>query len=107
MPMPKGKAPANGPKDSTATIGFEAAALRGIANPTGEAKMQVVSAAKDNDTNFAWVQHSTHQLALHGMADVDSVCLRSASAVLANGGVSSGQGEIRMALDPRNDFDCC
>ena len=51
---------------------------------------------KGND-NFAGVQQPIRHLELHGMAGF----------VLANGGVSSGPGEIRMALDPRNDFDCC
>ena len=110
-------------------------ALRDSAFLQREAKMQVVSEAKDNfrkdddvrwqpsgarstakgspqserggvhqfglppkgNANSAWVQHFIHHLALHGMAGF----------VLANGGVSSGPGEIRMALDPRNNFDCC
>ena len=30
-----------------------------------------------------------------------------AEDVVANGSMSSGQGEIRMALDSRNNFECC
>jgi len=45
------------PKDSTATIGFEATALRGSAFLQSEAKPQVVSEAKDNfrkDDDVRW-----------------------------------------------------
>ncbi len=46
---------------------------------------QVVIESRDNNANFDWVQHFNHHLASQqGMADVDFVCLRSASAVLAN-----------------------
>ena len=66
-------------------------ALRGSAFLQTEAIPQVVSEAKDNNANFAWVQHFLHHLAPQGMAGVDSVCLRSAPAVLANGSMSSNQ----------------
>ena len=63
---------------STATIGFEARvrmdgirpvppkpAWRDSANTFPEGKQQVVSEAKDNNSNFAWVQYFIHQLASH------------------------------------------
>jgi type I restriction enzyme M protein len=83
-------------------------ALRGSAFLQSEAKMQVVSEAKDNfrkdddvrwqfgvppkgNANFAWVQHFIHHLAPQGMAGF----------VLANGSMSSnqsGDGDIRRNL---------
>jgi type I restriction enzyme M protein len=91
-------------------------ALRGSAFLQSEAKMQVVSEAKDNfrkdddvrwqfgvppkgNANFAWVQHFIHHLAPQGMAGF----------VLANGSMSSnqsGEGDIRRALIEADLVDC-
>jgi type I restriction enzyme M protein len=56
-------------------------ARRDSANFSPEVTPQVVSAAKDNNANFAWVQHFIHHLAPQGMAGF----------VLANGSMSSNQ----------------
>ena len=56
-------------------------ARRDSANTKPEGKPQVVSEAKDNNANFAWVQHFIHHLAPQGMAGF----------VLANGSMSSNQ----------------
>jgi len=48
--MPAKRKPSS--SNSTAAIGFEAAALRGSAFPQSEAKPQVVSEAKDNMAGF-------------------------------------------------------
>ena len=93
---------------STATIGFEAngsasfpvppmTALRGSAFRKTEGTSQVVREAKDNNANFAWVQHFIHHLAPQGMAGF----------VLANGSMCSGPREIHRALYPRNFFSRC
>jgi len=91
-------------------------ALRDRAFLQSEAKMQVVTEAKDNfrkdddvrwqfgvppkgNANFAWVQHFIHHLAPHGMAGF----------VLANGSMSSnqsGEGDIRRALIEADLVDC-
>ncbi len=62
-------------------------ALRGSAFLYCEAKPQVASEARDNNANFAWVQHFIHHLAPQRMAGF----------VLANGDISSnqpGEGDI-------------
>ena len=46
-----------------------------------DARTQVVREAKDNNANFAWVQHFIHHLAPQRMADL----------VLANGSTSCNQ----------------
>lgn len=74
-------------------------ARRVSANTLPEGKPQVVSEAKDNNANFAWVQHFIHHLAPQGMAGF----------VLANGSMSSnqsGEGEIRRALIEADLVDC-
>jgi len=53
---------------------------------------QVVSEAKDNNANFAWVQHFIHHLAPGGPDTAGGI----AGFVLANGSMSSSQsGGIR------------
>jgi type I restriction enzyme M protein len=74
-------------------------ARRDSANLLSEGKPQVVSEARDNNANFAWVQHFIHHLAPHGMAGF----------VLANGSMSSnqsGEGDIRRALIEADLVDC-
>jgi len=84
-------------------------ALRGSAFLKTEGTTQVVSEAKDNNANFAWVQHFIHcirrslgeggHLAPQGMAGF----------VLANGSMASnqfGEGDIRRSLIEADLVDC-
>jgi len=84
-------------------------ARRGSAFQKSEGTPQVVSRARDNNANFAWVQHFIHcirrslgeggHLAPQGMAGF----------VLANGSMSSnqsGEGDIRRALIEAGLVDC-
>jgi type I restriction enzyme M protein len=64
-----------------------------------ESTLRVVSEAKDNNANFAWIQHIIHHLAPDGMAGF----------VSANGAMSSnqsGEGEIRRAIIEADLVDC-
>jgi hypothetical protein len=66
-------------------------ALRGSAFQKSEGTPQVASETRDNNANFAWVQHFIHHLAPQGMAGY----------VLANVSMSSNQsGEKETWLPP-------
>ena len=74
-------------------------ALRGSALLETEGIPQVVSGARDNNANFAWVQHFIYHLAPQSMAGF----------VLANGSMSSnqsGEGDIRQKLIEPDLADC-
>ncbi len=64
-------------------------ALRGSAFQKSEGTLHVASEARDNNANFAWVQHFIHHLAPQRMAGFDFVHLRFPPVVLANGSMSS------------------